>query len=188
MFTDDRPVRRWVWVIPVIIAVTALIGTNYAGLGKHTAGFVVLLALSTLGVGFAEEGMFRGLGVVAFRANGFAEARVALWTCVLFGLAHATNLFSEGSKAFIQVLVTAAAGYFFYLTRRVSRGLVVPALAHGLWDFGAISSAVVANKTYVGAGLFVLADVIMVIILLIRRHHIEPVRNAGPAPAPGTAA
>ena len=92
MLTDDRPVRRWVWVIPVIIAVTALAGMNYAGLGEHSAGFMVLLAVSMLGVGFAEEGMFRGLGVVTFRVNGFTEAKVALWTCVLFGLAHATNL------------------------------------------------------------------------------------------------
>ena len=181
VFTDDRPVRRWVRVIPVIIAVTALAGMNYPGLGKHGAGFIVLLALSMLGVGFAEEGMFRGLGVVTFRASGFAEAKVALWTCVLFGLAHATNLVSEGPKALLQVLVTAAAGYFFYLTRRVSRGLVIPAVLHGLWDFGTISAVVVANKNYLGAGLFILADVIMVIILLIRRHRIEPAPNAGPA-------
>jgi len=181
VFTDDRPVRRWLWVIPVIIAVTALAGMNYPGLGKHNAGFIVLFALSMLGVGFAEEGMFRGLGVVTFRANGFTEAKVALWTCVLFGLAHATNLVSEGPKALLQVLVTAAAGYFFYLTRRVSGGLVVPAVLHGLWDFGTISAVVVANKSYLGAGLFILADVIMVIILLIRRHRIEPAPNAGPA-------
>ena len=71
VFADDRPVRRWVRVIPVIIAVTALAGMNYPGLGKHSAGFIVLLALSMLGVGFAEEGMFRGLGVVTFRASGF---------------------------------------------------------------------------------------------------------------------
>jgi dienelactone hydrolase len=48
------------------------------------------------------------------------------WTCLLFGLAHATNLISEGPKALVQVLVTAVAGYFFYLIRRVSHGLVVP--------------------------------------------------------------
>ena len=126
VLTDDRPVRRWVWVIPAIIAVTALAGMNYAGLGKHSAGFIVLFALSMLGVGFAEEGMFRGLGVVTFRVNGFTEAKVALWTCVLFGLAHATNLVSEGPKALLQVLVTAAAGYFFYLTRRSPKGWWFP--------------------------------------------------------------
>ena len=179
VFSDDRPVRRWVWALPVIMAVTAVAGMNYGGLGGHGGGFIVLLALSMLAVGFAEEGMFRGLGVVTFRVNGFTEAKVALWTSVLFGLAHATNLLTEGPKALLQVLVTAVAGYYFYLNRRVSRGLVVPAVVHGLWDFGAISAAIVANKTYVGAGLFVLADVIMVIIVLIRRHRIEPVRNAG---------
>lgn len=57
---------------------------------------------------------------------------------MLFGVAHATNLFSEGPKAAIQVLVTLVAGYFFYLVRRWSGGLLVPALLHGLWDFGLI--------------------------------------------------
>jgi hypothetical protein len=52
---------------------------------------------------------------------------------------------------------------------------------HRLWDFGAISATVVANRSYLGAGLFILADVIMVIILLVRRHRIEPEPNAGPS-------
>ena len=34
---------------------------------------------------------------------------------------------------------------------------------------------------YLGAGLFILADVIMVIILLIRRHRIGPAPIASPA-------
>ena len=56
---------------------------------------------------------------------------------------------------------------------------MIPAVLHGLWDFGTISAVVVANKNYLGAGLFVLADVIMVIILLIRRHRIEAAPDAG---------
>jgi hypothetical protein len=43
---------------------------------------------------------------------------------------------------------------------------------HGLRDFGAISASVVASERYLGAGLSILADVIMVIILLISRHRI----------------
>ena len=117
VFTDNKPVQRWVRTLPVIMAFA---GMNYAGLGHKGIGFTALYALTMLGVGFAEEGMFRGLGVVAFRVNGFAEAKVALWTCVLFGLAHATNLFDEGPKALFQVLVRAVAGYFFYLIRCVS--------------------------------------------------------------------
>jgi membrane protease YdiL (CAAX protease family) len=174
VLADDRPVRRWVWTLPVIMVVASLAGLNYAGLGHHSVGFTALFALSMLGVGFAEEGMFRGLGVVTFRASGFTEARVALWTCVLFGLAHATNLITEGPKALIQVLATAAAGYFFYLIRRVSAGLLVPALLHGLWDFATISASVVAGRSYLGAILFVLADVLMLVLVIARRHHIEP--------------
>jgi membrane protease YdiL (CAAX protease family) len=180
VFTDDRPVQRWVLVLPGIMVITAFAGMNYTGLARHGGGFTVLLAATMLGVGFAEEGMFRGLGVVTFRRNGFTEPRVALWTCVLFGLAHATNLFSEGPRALIQVLVTVAAGYFFYLIRRASHGLLIPAVVHGLWDFGLVSSQVTLGKSYLGAVLFILADVVLAVIVLIRRHHIEPaVQPAG---------
>ena len=74
------------------MAVTFLAGVNYSGLGKNGAGFTVLLAISMLGVGFAEEGHVPRPGVVTFRASGFTEAKVALWTRVLFGLAYASNL------------------------------------------------------------------------------------------------
>lgn len=179
VFTDGKPVRRWVWLLPAIMVITVVAGVNYTGLGNKGVGFTALLALSMLGVGFAEEGMFRGLGVVTFRVNGFAEGQVAWWTCVIFGLAHATNLISEGPKALVQVLVTAVAGYFFYLIRRVSGGLVVPAVLHGLWDFGLVSGLVVAGQTYAGANLFALADIILAIIVLAGRHHIEPAGARG---------
>ena len=67
--------------------------------------------------------MFRGLGVTTFRVNGLPEARVALWSSVVFGL---------------------------------------------------ISSSVVAAKSYVGATLFILADLVLLIIVLVRRHQFEP--------------
>jgi uncharacterized protein len=174
MLVDHRPVRRWVRVLAIVMVLTVLAGTNYAGLADKGAGFAVLLLVSSLMVGFAEEGMFRGLGVTTFRVNGFPEARVALWSSVIFGLAHATNLFGEGPKAFLQVLTTLAAGYFFYLLRRAWGTLLVPAVVHGLWDFGLISSFVVAGKSYAGATLFVLADVVLLLIVLVGRHRIEP--------------
>jgi CAAX protease family protein len=174
VFTDGKPVRRWVWLIPLIMVVTVVAGVNYTGLARNGGGFTGLLALSMLGVGFAEEGMFRGLGVVTFRVNGFAESKVAWWTCVVFGLAHAANVISDGPRALIQVLTTAVAGYFFYLARRVSGGLVIPAVLHGLWDFGLISGLVVAGQTYAGTILFVVADVVLAVIVLVRRHQIEP--------------
>ena len=45
----------------------------------------------------------------------------------------------------------AVAGYFFYLARRVSGGLVVPAILHGLWDFSLVSGSVVPDSSAVPA-------------------------------------
>ena len=135
---DDRPVQRWTIAIPLLMAAGIVLATNYGGLADRGLGLVLLLLVSMVMVGFTEELMFRGLGVTVFREAGFREGRVALWTCVIFGLAHASNLFTEGTKALVQVLVTAMAGYFFYVIRRRTGGLLVPALVHGLWDFSLV--------------------------------------------------
>ncbi len=180
VFVDRRPVARWVWAIPIIMVVTIVGGINYGGLSDVGMAVAAPLLLGTLMVGFAEEGLFRGIGVTTFRVNGFSEGRVALWSSVLFGLAHGTNIFIEGPGAILQVLVTVAAGYFFYLVRRVSGALVVAALLHGLWDFGLLSSGIVEDELYAGSAVFVLADVVMVVLLLVRRRRIER-RPAGAA-------
>ena len=108
-----------------------------------------MLLVGCLFIGVSEELMFRGIGVTAFRQAGFTEGKVALWTCVLFGLAHATNIFSEGLGALPQVLVTAVAGYFFYVTRRVSGLLIVSMIIHGLWDFGLFTTTL-STPTSIG--------------------------------------
>ncbi len=172
---DDRPVQHWTIAIVVLMVIGIVLGTNYGGLAERGLGLTLLLLLSTLMVGFTEELMFRGLGITVFRANGFSEGRVALWTCVIFGLAHATNLFGEGPKALVQVLVTAAAGYFFYLIRRRTGGLLVPALVHGLWDFSLISASVVPGEGYVGTAAPVLVIAVVAVLVLVRRKHVEPV-------------
>ena len=172
---DDRPVQRWLVIVPVLMLASVLIVTNYAGLADRGLGFAVLLLLSTLFVGAGEELMFRGLGVTVFRSNGFTEGKVALWSTVIFGLAHASNLISEGPGAFVQVLVTIAAGYFFYLIRRRSGGIWLPMLVHGLWDFSLVSAGVVPGKSYPLVIVAILTMIGLVVLLLVRRHHIEPV-------------
>ena len=67
----------------------------------------------------------------------------------------------------MQVLVTAVAGYFFYLIRRRSGVLVAAALMHGLWDFGTISGAVEPGESYALTAMFILADIVMAIIVLV---------------------
>ena len=183
VLVDDRPVQRWVWVVPVAFAITILVGINYPDLLDKDIGFVLLLLLGTQCVGFAEEGMFRGIGVTTFRVNGFSEGKVALWTSIVFGAVHLSNMFGgEGAAAFGQAVAVSFAGYFFYLTRRVSGSNVLNSVLHGLFDFTIVSSFVIAgdDDVYLGAMAPIAVYIVVGIILLIRRRHIEP--------APGAAA
>ncbi|QNG38581.1 CPBP family intramembrane metalloprotease [Geodermatophilaceae bacterium NBWT11] len=180
VWTDRRPVQRWVAVVPVAMLLAVVAATDYAGLADRGVVFSLLLLASTLLVGFGEELMFRGVGLTVFRSNGFSEGKAALWSTVVFGSAHATNLVSSGPGAYVQVFVAALSGYFLYLVRRRSGGLLLPALVHGLWDFSLISGSVVPDRVHPGVAVNVLVIVVLAVLLVVRRHRIEP----RPAPVP----
>jgi len=170
---DDRPVRRWVWFVPGVLVVSSLLVIDYPNLADAGLGFLVLLAGGSLLVGFGEELMFRGVAVTSMRDTGMAETRVALWSSLLFGGVHITNIITEGPSAIAQVLVVSVAGFFFYLTLRVSGTLVLPMLVHGLWDFAQFSGSIGPE----GDGsarvvIAILADLVLAIVLLVRRHSI----------------
>lgn len=80
--------------------------------------------------------------------------------------------------------MVSSAGYFFYLIRRVSGSNILNSVLHGFFDFTIISSTQATpsgHKAHViGAGLAILVYLVCGVILLLRRHHIEPV-------VPGTA-
>ena len=63
--------------------------------------------------------MFRGIGVTTLRAHGLTEGKVALWSSLIFGVVHLRTP-SATARGHPQALVVSFAGYFFYLTRRVS--------------------------------------------------------------------
>lgn len=185
VFIDARPrLPRWTWVFPVLMLVTIAAGTSYANLAGKGPAYTLLLLVGCLFIGVSEELMFRGIGVTVFRRAGFTEGRVALWTCVIFGLAHSANLFSEGISALSQVLVTAVAGYFFYVTFRVSGLLIVSMIVHGLWDFGLITNTL-SNPAAAGAIAFILADVVLLVLALVTIRKVFPRRDASSVPSVG---
>ena len=104
-----------------------------------------------------------------------------------FGLAHIANLIGGDSKAFAQAVIVSFAGYFFYLIRRVSRSNLLNSVLHGMFDFTILSGTAIipaSAKVYPGAILSILAYLACGIVVLIRRHHIEPVPTAaGPITA-----
>jgi membrane protease YdiL (CAAX protease family) len=93
-----------------------------------------------------------------------------LWTTVLFSVAHAASLIGGP----LQVLSALGAGFLYYLVRRVSGGLVLAAVVHGLTDFGILSAGVVDDEVYGLAPMFLLVELGLLLVILVRRRHIEP--------------
>lgn len=173
---DDRPTRPWVRVVPIVFLVAIALGIDYSALAEKGWVYVVVLLIATQFVGWGEEGMFRGIGVTVLRRHGLTEGRVALWSSAIFGAVHLSNVVGHGISALPQAIMVSLAGYFFYLIRRVSRGNVANSIIHGLFDFSLLSgSAVLADQQgYVGTLLPVLVYPVLAIILLVKRHDIEP--------------
>jgi uncharacterized protein len=175
VFRDDRPVQRWVLVVPVVFAAGIILATDYNSLASKGLGFTLILLIGTQFVGWGEEGMFRGVGVTVLRDHGLREGQVALWSSVIFGIVHLTNAIGHGASAIPQAIAVSLAGYFFYLMRRVSRGNVLNSVIHGLFDFSIVSGTtiIVNQRAYAGSVAAILVYVILIVVLLARRHRIE---------------
>ncbi len=131
---------KWVWVVPVLMALPG-VGLFLGGApsSDRTLGYLALLAIGTLFVGFSEEMLCRGTGLVGLR-GGFKEPIAWALSCLLFGLIHALNaFFGQSIGSTIQQIVFAfAAGTVFYMTRRVSGTLIVCMVLHAWVDFTVI--------------------------------------------------
>ena len=174
---DPRPVQRWVWTLPIVFAVAIVAGINYGGLADRGIGFTIVLAVVALFVGFGEEGMFRCIGVTSLRQHGLSEGKVALWSSVIFGLVHLTNLIGGNEGAIGQAIAVSFAGYFFYLIRRVSRSNILNSVLHGGFDFMILSGTAIippGEDPHAGAILAILVYLVCGVLVLVRRHHIEP--------------
>lgn len=175
VFRDDRPVQRWVLVVPVVFAAGIILATDYSSLASKGLGFTLILLIGTQFVGWGEEGIFRGVGVTVLRDHGLREGQVALWSSAIFGIVHLTNAIGRGASAIPQAIAVSLAGYFFYLMRRVSRGNVLNSVIHGLFDFSIVSgTAIIVNqRAYAGSVAAILVYIILIVVLLARRHRIE---------------
>lgn len=176
---DDRPVQKWLIVVPIIFIACILLAIDYGALSEKTGSFIVLLFIATQLVGWGEEGMFRGLGVTTLREHGLSEGKVALWSSIIFGLVHLSNAITSGVSAIPQAVIVSFAGYFFYLIRRRTGSNVLNSIIHGLFDFSIITgTAILVDQTaYVGSFAAILAYLITGIVIFTRRHRIEPTPN-----------
>lgn len=174
---EELRAPTWLWAVPVLMVLPGL-GSLLGGFGPADRGASYLLALGvgTLLVGFGEEMLTRGTGLVGLR-GGFGEALSWFFSCLLFGLVHALNLFfgqSLGSTV-QQIVIAFVAGSVLYITRRVSGTLIVCMVLHAWIDFTtfAFSDAAVKAESPFGVlafaqwAAFVLA--IIGVVMVLRR-------------------
>jgi hypothetical protein len=99
------------------------------------------------------------------------------------------NIIGGDSRAFAQAIIVSFAGYFFYLIRRVSRSNILNSVLHGMFDFTILTGTAIIPEGEAGCPGAVVAILVYVacgIIVLVKRHHIEPDATAaisGPTPA-----
>ena len=105
------------------------------GVEVTSIGYLLQVFVITLMVGFAEEGIFRGLMLNALKVQGLWQA--AIITALLFGLTHALNALTGKSLAenVAQICYALAIGFAF-AALVLQTGILWPlVLAHWLIDF-----------------------------------------------------
>lgn len=148
------------YYLPVLLMLTANLWYGVS-LSRDATG-AVLYILSMLLVGFLEEVIFRGLLFEAMRGDG--ERVAVIVSSLTFGIGHIINLVN-GSGAellpnLLQVVYATAAGFMFVLMYCKSRSLVVPIIAHGV--FNALS--VFASEAGISAEARILTALLLTVI------------------------
>lgn len=134
---EELGAPRWLWVVPLLMFLPGL-GSLLGGFGPadRSASYLFWLGVGTLLVGFGEEMLTRGTGLVGLR-GGFREPMAWFFSCLLFGLVHALNVFfgqSFGSTV-QQIAIAFVAGSVLYITRRVAGTLILCMVLHAWIDF-----------------------------------------------------
>lgn len=187
---EERRAPRWLWAVPVLMVLPGL-GSLLGGAGPadRTVGYLAALALGTLLVGFGEEMLCRGVGLVGLRGR-LREALAWLTSCVLFGLIHAINLvFGQSLGSTVQQIGLAfLAGSVLYITRRVSGTLVLCMLLHAWIDFTTFAFADAAADagspiTVLGLAQFVAFVLALVGVYVVLRRGADSTTQPSPAAA-----
>ena len=180
LFEARRSGPRWGVTVPALLAVMVVLGLASVDFGADVGSLLPMLALGTLLVGFSEEMLTRGLGLVGFR-GGVSERMAWFWTSLLFGVLHGVNvLFGAPLGSTVQQIVLAfVVGSAFYVTRRIVGTLLLPMLLHAAWDFGSIGTEA-TDGTPLPSGI-VLAPLVVVTFLAVWK-----VTSPDRAPAPVT--
>ena len=132
---ETTVVMKAVLVFFGVMIVARVAAADYSALKMD---LIVMMLLTGVLVGFAEETVFRAIFLRTMREGGRREGIAAVITAVCFGLFHLPNMFMGGGVGtLLQVVLATLTGSTLYLFRR-QFGVIWPAMvAHGLWDISA---------------------------------------------------
>lgn len=130
---------KWTLIVPVVMALLALVNIVSIDFGAVTLSWIVTLVLGVALVGFGEELTTRGVALVGMRGR-VSEVGAWLLTSLLFGLLHGINaFFGQSVPATIRQIVFAfLMASALYVTRMVTGTLVVAMVIHAMWDLGSL--------------------------------------------------
>jgi membrane protease YdiL (CAAX protease family) len=176
--SEPMRVQRWVRIVPVTLLLAAAIGASWGNLLDQQAELVLVLVVLVLIVGFTEELMFRGVGLVMFRRMGLTEGKVALYSSIVFGAVHLSNALGTGTNAIFQAIVVSFTGYMLYLTRRWAGAIWLAMPVHSSQDFLVLSGQIGVDPETSPLSVIVIPVMLgLAILLWHRRHRTEPERS-----------
>jgi membrane protease YdiL (CAAX protease family) len=132
---------KYLNIIPVYIILLGIASVLSADITKTELPNIVLLLLSCLAVGFAEELLFRGvLQSLFLKKYGNHKSGIFLGTFIpalAFGLFHLINILKNGPPlpVLIQVVFATFIGFFFGVLLLKTNKLIPIAITHALINF-----------------------------------------------------
>jgi uncharacterized protein len=165
---EKKSGHGWMWLAPVLmlLAPLALIGSR--DLTKIEPIWALTLAVGVLFVGFGEEMMTRGLGLVGFRGS-VSEGWAWFAMSLTFGLMHGLNFFFGQAllTTLQQIGISFASASVFYVLRRLTGSLIWAMGLHAIFDFGSLVGSTVPAGPGVILSLLSFANYAGILVALI---------------------
>ncbi|MCE1174394.1 MAG: CPBP family intramembrane metalloprotease [Propionibacteriales bacterium] len=146
---EKKSGRGWMWLAPIFMLLTPLALIGSRDLTKIDPMWALTLAVGVLLVGFGEEMMTRGLGLVGYRGS-FSEGWAWFAMSLTFGVMHGLNLlFGQALLPTLQQIgISFVSASVFYVLRRLTGSLIWAMGLHAIFDFGSL----VGSTVPMGAG------------------------------------
>ena len=173
---EELRTRRWVWLVPVAVLASCLVVADWNRIAGSDPSLVLVSLIAVLLIAASEETVFRGIALHAFRQK-YREGLAVSVTTLLFAVAHMVGSLTVSPLMLISTLM---GGILYYLTRRVSGGMLLPILVHAATDFSLFSIAFGRGENLDNlAPVIIMVELVLVIVVAVLHSRIAlPEREA----------